>query len=171
MKNIVLILLLTACSTFAADRQQYLIIDRLTGQVLSTALIWSNTTNLAANRSSLGLGSLTLIGNWTGSGNFTVTGTNSLMGDVIVDKTITAPGTTTTQTINKNAGRVNIAAASDTATVIDSRVTANSVIVANPAANDTTLNSVSVQAFSGSFTITGDAAASAETPVNFLIIN
>lgn len=103
--------------------------------------------------------------------NSSFSGQVSFNGNIVVDKTITAPGTTTTQTINKNSGRVNIAAASSAATVINNRVTANSIILAIPASNDTTLKSTSVQAFSGSFTINGNAAASAETPVNFLITN
>lgn len=91
--------------------------------------------------------------------------------DVTADKTITAGGTTGAQTINKNAGSVNFAAAATSLVVTNSRVSTSSVIIATVATNDSTMKSVAVVAGSGSFTIYANAAATAETRVNFLVVN
>lgn len=110
-----------------------------------------------------------------GSGNYNCymsgTAPNYFAGDMQFDKTVTAGGTTTPQTINKNAGAVNFAAANASKVVTDSRVTANSIIVATVATNDSTMKSVQAVAAAGSFTLYANAAATAETRVNFLIIN
>lgn len=87
------------------------------------------------------------------------------------DTTITAAATVGAQTINKNAGSVNFAAAATSLVVTNSRVTANSVIIATVATNDATMLSVQAVAGSGSFTLYANAAATAETRVNFLVIN
>lgn len=92
-------------------------------------------------------------------------------GDVQLNKTITAGGTTGAQTINKNAGSVNFAASATSLVVTNNKVTANSVIIATVATNDSTMKSVSAVAASGSFTLYANAAATAETRVNFLVIN
>lgn len=90
---------------------------------------------------------------------------------VEIPKTITAGGTTGDQTIDKQAGSVNFAAAATSLTVTNSYVTTNSVIIATVATNDTTMKSVSVVAGAGSFVLHANAAANAETRVNFLVIN
>ena len=109
----------------------------------------------------------------SGSYNCYMPGTapNYFAGDMQFDKTVTAGGTTTPQTINKNAGAVNFAAADASKVVTDSRVTANSIIVATVATNDSTMKSVQAVAAAGSFTLYANAAATAETRVNFLVIN
>jgi len=111
----------------------------------------------------------------SGAGNYNCymvgTAPNYFAGDMQFDKTVTAAGTTTPQTINKNAGAVNFAAADTSKVVTDSRVTANSIIVATVATNDSTMKSVQAVAAAGSFTLYANAAATAETRVNFLIIN
>jgi len=89
----------------------------------------------------------------------------------LTDKTITASGTTGAQTINKIAGSVNFAAAATSLVVTNSLVTANSVIIATVGTNDATMTSVQVVAGAGSFTIHTNAAATAETRVDFLVIN
>lgn len=94
-----------------------------------------------------------------------------LYGDVILDKTITAAGTTGAQTLNKTVGSVNFAAAASSLVVTNSRVTTSSVIVATVATNDATMKSVIAVAAAGSFTLTANAAATAETRVNFIVIN
>jgi hypothetical protein len=94
-----------------------------------------------------------------------------LYGDIILDKTVTASGTTGAQTINKTVGSVNFAAAASSLVVTNSRVTTASVIIATVATNDTTLKSVVAVAGSGSVTLTANAAATAETRVNFIVIN
>lgn len=92
-------------------------------------------------------------------------------GNVVLPKTVTAAGTTGAQTINKVTGSVNFAAAATSLVVTDSYVTANSIITATVASNDTTMKSVAVVAGSGSFTIYPNAAPTAETRVNFHITN
>lgn len=92
-------------------------------------------------------------------------------GDMRFDKTITATATTGAQTINKNAGSVNFAAAATSLVVTNSRVTTASVIIATVATDDATMLSVKAVAAAGSFTLIANAAATAETRVNFLIIN
>ena len=99
------------------------------------------------------------------------TAPNYFAGDIQLDKTVTAGGTTTPQTINKNAGAVNFAAADASKVVTNSLVTTSSIIVATVATNDTTLKSVQAVATAGSFTLYANAAATAETRVNFLVIN
>jgi len=91
--------------------------------------------------------------------------------DIRYDKTVTTGGTTGAQTINKNAGSVNFAAADASKVVTNDRVSASSIIVATVATNDATMKSVQVVAAAGSFTLYSNAAATAETRVNFLIIN
>lgn len=91
--------------------------------------------------------------------------------DVTVSKTITAAGTTGAQTINKTAGSVNFAAVASSVIVTNSLATTSSVILCTVATNDATLKTVLVVAAAGSFTITSNAAATAETRVNFLVIN
>lgn len=90
---------------------------------------------------------------------------------LVVPKTITAAGTTGAQTINKTAGSVNFAAAATSLVVTNSFVDANSVIICTVATNDTTMTSVQAVAGSGSFTLYANAAATAETRVNFLVVN
>lgn len=93
------------------------------------------------------------------------------MGQLHAGKTITAGGTTGNQTINQPCGSVNFAATATALTVTNSLVTANSVIMVTIGTNDATMNSVNAVAGSGSFVINANAAATAETRVNFLVIN
>ena len=105
--------------------------------------------------------------------NFYANGTapNYFAGDIRFNKTITSTGTTGAQTINKTAGSVNFAAAASSLVVTNSLVSTTSVIIATVATNDTTMKSVSAVAAAGSFTLYANAAATAETRVNFIIIN
>ena len=66
---------------------------------------------------------------------------------------------------------MNFAAAATSLVVTDSYVTANSIIMATVASNDTTMKSVAVVAGAGSFTIYPNSAPTAETRVNFFITN
>ena len=97
----------------------------------------------------------------------TVTGA----GDLQTNRTITAGGTTGAQTINKMQGSVNLAAGATSLVVTNSLVTASSTILLTLASNDTTTKSVAYVAASGSFTIYPDAAPTAETRVNFFVLN
>jgi hypothetical protein len=99
------------------------------------------------------------------------TAPNYFAGDMQFNKTVTAAGTTGAQTINKNAGTVNFAAAATSLVVTNSLVTTSSIIVCTVGTNDTTMKSVSAVAGSGLFTIYANAAATAETRVNFIVIN
>ena len=109
----------------------------------------------------------------TGRWNLYMAGTaaNYLAGDLQLSKTVTAGGTTGAQTINKSIGTVNFAAAATSLVVTNSLVTANSIITATVGTNDTTMKSVAVVAASGSFTLYANAAATAETRVNFHVLN
>jgi hypothetical protein len=89
----------------------------------------------------------------------------------IVPKTITAVATTGAQTINKTAGSVNFAAAGSSLVVTNSFVDANSVILATVATDDATMKSVAAVASAGSFTLHANAAATAETRVNWVVVN
>jgi hypothetical protein len=102
-------------------------------------------------------------------GNALIT-TNLTANDLSLSKTITAPATTGNQTINKAAGRVNIAAAGTTVVVTCSLVTANSIIIAVAATADATARVTNVVPAAGSFTI-NTVATTAETAFNFLIVN
>jgi len=91
-------------------------------------------------------------------------------GDVALSKTITTPGTTGAQTINKATGRVNLAIGATSLVVTNSLVTANSIISAIAATNDATGRVTAVVAGAGSFTIYA-IAPTAEMAVNFLVTN
>lgn len=92
-------------------------------------------------------------------------------GDIRLDKTVTAGGTTGAQTINKPIGSVNFAAGASSLVVTNSLVTTSSVITATVGTNDATMKSVAVVAAAGSFTLHATAAATAETRVNFQVFN
>lgn len=91
--------------------------------------------------------------------------------ELFLSRTITASGTTGAQTINKASGTVNFAATATSLVVTNSLVTTSSIIIATVGTNDTTMKSVQVVAGSGSFTIYANAAATAETRVNFFVLN
>lgn len=93
-------------------------------------------------------------------------------------KTITAGATTGAQTINKTAGSVNFAAGATSLVVTNSLVrtpsansNSGSIILTTVRTNDTTLKSVAaVCTANGSFTLHANAAATAETRVDFVLI-
>jgi hypothetical protein len=91
--------------------------------------------------------------------------------DIVVNKTITASGTTGAQTIDKTSGSVNFAALATSLVVTNSLVTTSSIIMATVASNDATMKSVQAVAAAGSFTLYANAGATAETRVNFLVLN
>lgn len=83
-------------------------------------------------------------------------------------------GTMGNVTISAARGRVAIAAGQSSVTVTASRATAQSVVAAriDQSTADTTLTSVvRVSVANGSFTIYGNASATATVPVRFAIIN
>jgi len=99
------------------------------------------------------------------------TAANFLAGDVQLGKTVTPGGTTGAQTINKTAGTVNFAAAATSLVVTNNLVTTNSIIICTVGTVDSTMKTVVAVAGSGSFTLTANAAATAETRVNFVVFN
>jgi len=107
----------------------------------------------------------------TFSSTLSVTGATTLGGALNLPKTITAAGTTGARTINQPSGSVNFAAAATSLVVTNSLVTVNSVIICTVGTDDTTLKSVAAVAAAGSFTMHANAAATAETRVNFIITN
>jgi len=92
-------------------------------------------------------------------------------GQLFLDATITPSGTTGAQTINKSAGAVNFAAAATSLVVTSNKVTVNSIVICTVGTNDATLKSAQCVAAAGSFTMFANAAATAETRVNFWILN
>jgi hypothetical protein len=96
---------------------------------------------------------------------------NYLYGGLNLDKTITAAGTTGAKTINKPIGSVNFAAAATSLVVTNSLVSTSSVILCTVGTNDSTMKDATAVAAAGSFTIRPNVAPTAETRVNFLVIN
>jgi hypothetical protein len=145
---------------------------------IATSQITSGTLPVA--RGGTGLATLTVnqipYGNgaaaFQSSANLTYNGSIfTAKANIVVDKTITAGGTTGNQTINKTAGSVNFAIAATNLVVTNSLVTTSSVILATVATNDATMTSVQAVAAAGSFTLYANAATTAETRVNFLVLN
>jgi hypothetical protein len=93
------------------------------------------------------------------------------VGGVDFDRTITPAGTTAPQTINKNAGSVNLAAGESSKVVTNSLVTVNSLIFCTILTNDATAILKNVVPADGSFTIRTTAAVTAETKIGFLVTN
>jgi hypothetical protein len=92
-------------------------------------------------------------------------------GGIVVNKTVTAGGTTGNRTINTVSGTVNFAAAATTLTVTNSLVTTSSIIFAVIRTGDATATIKNVVPGSGSFVINLNAAATAETSVGFFVLN
>lgn len=84
--------------------------------------------------------------------------------------TVVAAGTTGSATINRRAGRVNMAAGASFLVVTNKLATVNSVILATVGSNDSTLKSVQAVSDAGYFVLYGNAAATAETRISFLLL-
>ena len=83
-----------------------------------------------------------------------------------------ASGTPGAATINKLAGKVAVAIGASSVTVTNSLVTTSSIVLASLQFVDATLTQIlSVVPGLGSFTITGNANATAATKVAFVVIN
>lgn len=138
--------------------------------ILKTGATASQTLLLETRNSSTGVPTISG-GSGIGVGVGSPGGVNNFYGDQRFDKTITAGGTTGAQTINKTAGSVNFAAAATSLVVTNNLVSTSSVILCTVGTNDSTMKSVACVAGAGSFTMNANAAATAETRVNFLVIN
>ena len=142
--------------------------SQITSGILSVARGGTGLATLTANRIPYGNGTVA----FQSSANLTYDGSVfTVKSDIVVNKTITASGTTGAQTIDKTAGSVNFAIAATSLVVTNSLVTTSSIILATVASNDTTMKSVQAVAAAGSFTLYANAAATAETRVNFLVLN
>lgn len=81
-------------------------------------------------------------------------------------------GTPGNTTINTPRGRAAIAASATACVVTNSAVLATSGVFITLKSADTTLTTARVTAQSaGSFTVTGNAAATASSPFDFLVVN
>ena len=74
-------------------------------------------------------------------------------------------------TNNSTRGRAAFAATGSSVVITNSLVTATSTILVSLGGTDATLTSIRVTAAAGSFTVTGNAAATAITKFDFLVVN
>lgn len=80
-------------------------------------------------------------------------------------------GTPGNVTNNNPRGRAAFAAAGSSVVVTNSLVAATSTVLVQLGGTDATLTTVRVTAAAGSFTVTGNAAATATTPFDFVVVN
>jgi len=139
-----------------------------TATAIGAAYGGTGLTSLTVNRIPYGNGTAA----FQSSANLTYDGSVfTAKANIVVNKTITASGTTGAQTIDKTSGSVNFAALATSLVVTNSLVTTSSIIMATVATNDTSMKSVQAVAAAGSFTLYANAGATAETRVNFLVLN
>lgn len=79
-------------------------------------------------------------------------------------------GTPGNVTQNVSRGRAAFAAAASTVVVTNSQVAANSTVLVSLGGSDATLTSVRVTPAAGSFTVTGNAAATGTTVFDYVVI-
>jgi len=130
----------------------------------ATGAVTANPANLAVSLAPSGTGNATF--GASGTGSTTVTRVGSLT--VLSTDTSGTPGNAT---INTLSGRAAFAAAGTTVVVTSSSVTANSKVFVSLRGGDATLVSVRVTPAAGSFTVTGNAAATATTIFDFFVVN
>lgn len=87
------------------------------------------------------------------------------------NRVITPGGTTGAQVINTTVGTVNFAAAASTLVVTNATANTTSIIFLAPMTNDATCKSFVAVRAAGSFTLTANAACTAETAIGFLVTN
>lgn len=74
------------------------------------------------------------------------------------------------QVINKSSGRSGIAAAGTTVVITNNKVTATSIVLVQLETVDATMKSLIVTPGAGSFSVTGNAAATAQVQFSFLVV-
>jgi len=112
----------------------------------------ATTANVTLGATTTGLTTLTRLD------TFTVVSTDS-------------SGTPGNATNNNLSGRAAFAAAGSTVVITNSKVTAASKVFVSLAGGDATLTSVRVTPAAGSFTVTGNVAATATTVFDFFVVN
>lgn len=106
------------------------------------------------------------------TGGVEVQATNlSAFGGAIYTGYSDSSGTPGAATINKISGKAAIASAASSVVITNVHVSASSVVLITPMDIDATLTRWSVTPASGSFTVTGNAAATATWKFAFLVIN
>ena len=130
----------------------------------ASGAVTMNPASAAVSIAPSGTGSATF--GASGTGSTTVTRVGSLT--VLTTDTSGTPGNAT---INTLSGRAAFAAAGTTVVVTNSTVTATSKVFVSLRGGDATLTSVRVTPAAGSFTVTGNVAATAVTIFDFLIVN
>lgn len=96
---------------------------------------------------------------------------NGATQSLVLERELIPAGQTGAKTINKPTGRVNFAAGASSLVVTNSLVTADSIVIATVADVDATLKTVVAVTSSGSFNLTGNASATADTRVSFVVFN
>lgn len=137
----------------------------ITVNSLSTFGVFSATGASNKTLTSSGSGNVTV--GATGTGTTTITRVNNFT--VVNTDTSGTPGNAT---INGAGGRAAFAAAASTCVITNSNVTAASkVFVSLTGAADSTLKYVTVTPGAGTFTVTGNASATATTVFDFFVVN
>lgn len=126
--------------------------------------VTANGANVNHSLAPTGTGNVTI--GAAGTGSTTLTRLNSLT--VLSTDSSGTPGNAT---INNLSGRAAFAAAGSTVVITNSTVTATSKVFVSLRGGDATLTSVRVTPAAGSFTVTGNAAATATTIFDFLVVN
>lgn len=98
-------------------------------------------------------------------------GPATINGKITQDSTITPPGTTGAQTINKPTGKVNFAAGATSLVVTNNLCTANSIVLLNQQTLDATMSTCNAIPDAGFFTIVAVGTPTAEVKVAFMVIN
>jgi hypothetical protein len=132
--------------------------------VAASSTVTFNGANAAVSLAPTGTGNVTV--GAAGTGSTTVTRVGSLT--VLSTDSSGTPGNAT---INTLSGRAAFAAAGTTVVVTNSTVAATSKVFVSLRAGDSTLTSVRVTPAAGSFTVTGNAAATATTIFDFFVVN
>lgn len=132
-----------------ADGREYLI-----GTTLNTAAL--------ASQAMYNPGSVTITG-----GSATV---SSMRCTSFLSALTDSSGTPGNATQNVMRGRAAFAAASSSVTITNSQVAANSTILISLGGTDATLTSVRVTPGAGSFVVTGNAAATAATVFDYVVV-
>lgn len=130
----------------------------------ATGAVTMNPANLAVSLAPSGTGNATF--GASGTGATTLQRLNTLT--VVSTDTSGTPGNATMTTLS---GRAAFAAAGTTVVITNAQVTAASKVFVSLRGGDATLTSVRVTPAAGSFTVTGNAAATAVTIFDYFIMN